>query len=105
MSALLLKDLLCIKKTGARLGIILILYVILFSTTDTAVMLNTMMIMADVYKRQSRDSSRPRPVSLGSRYFSWASSTWSLPSLLFARAAKISRISIVRSITRTFRCV
>ena len=49
MSALLLKDLLCIKKTGARLGIILILYVILFSTTDTAVMLNTMMIMASFF--------------------------------------------------------
>ena len=60
MSALLLKDLLCIKKTGARLGIILILYVILFSTTDTAVM-PVSYTHLDVYKRQEAVPSPPIP--------------------------------------------
>ena len=47
----------------------------------------------------SRDSATPLPVSRGSRYSSWASSTWSLPSLLRARWAKMSRMSWVRSMT------
>ena len=49
----------------------------------------------------SRDSSRPAPTSRGSRYFSCASSTWSLPSRVRARRAKMSRISCVRSTTRS----
>ncbi len=35
----------------------------------------------------------------GKVYFNWASFTCNLPSLVFARPAKISKISIVRSIT------
>src|SRR5438876_850034 len=40
------------------------------------------------------------PTSRGSRYESWASSTWSCPSLVRARWAKMSRMSAVRSMTR-----
>lgn len=46
----------------------------------------------------------------GSMYWSWASSTWSFPSLVRARLAKMSRISPVLSMIRTpkarskFRC-
>ena len=47
----------------------------------------------------SRDSSDPAPTSRGSRYFSCASSTCSLPSRVRARRAKMSRISCVRSTT------
>ena len=47
----------------------------------------------------SRDSSGPAPISRGSRYFSCASSTCSLPSRVRARRAKMSRISCVRSTT------
>src|SRR6185436_13198497 len=39
------------------------------------------------------------PTSRGRRYFSWASSTCSLPSRVRARRAKISRINCVRSTT------
>ena len=49
----------------------------------------------------SRERDVPWPPSRGSRYFSWASSTCSLPSLLRARWAKMSRIKVVRSITWT----
>ena len=45
----------------------------------------------------SRDSAAPAPTSRGSRYFSCASSTCSLPSRVRARRAKMSRISCVRS--------
>ena len=45
----------------------------------------------------SRDSASPAPTSRGSRYFSCASSTCSLPSRVRARRAKMSRISCVRS--------
>ena len=41
----------------------------------------------------------PAPTSRGSRYFSCASSTCSLPSRVRARRAKMSRISCVRSTT------
>ena len=48
----------------------------------------------------SRDRPEsPRLISRGSRYFSWASSTWILPSWVRARRAKMSRISCERSIT------
>ena len=47
----------------------------------------------------SRDSAGPAPTSRGSRYFSCASSTCSLPSRVRARRAKMSRISCVRSTT------
>ena len=47
----------------------------------------------------SRDISVPMPTSRGSRYFSCASSTWSLPSRVRARLAKMSRMSCVRSTT------
>ena len=47
----------------------------------------------------SRDSAVPDPTSRGSRYFSCASSTCSLPSRVRARRAKMSRISCVRSMT------
>ena len=49
----------------------------------------------------SRDSAVLDPTSRGSRYFSCASSTCSLPSRVRARRAKMSRISCVRS--RTLR--
>ena len=45
----------------------------------------------------SRDSAAPEPTSRGSRYFSCASSTCSLPSRVRARRAKMSRMSCVRS--------
>ena len=45
----------------------------------------------------SRDSAAPAPTRRGSRYFSCASSTCSLPSRVRARRAKMSRISCVRS--------
>ena len=40
------------------------------------------------------------PERRGSRYWYWASSTCSLPSLVLARSAKISRIKALRSMTR-----
>ena len=46
-----------------------------------------------------RDRASPRPTRRGSRYFTWAISTWSLPSRLRARWAKRSRMSWVRSMT------
>ena len=46
-----------------------------------------------------RDSAAPAPTRRGSRYFSWASSTCSLPSRVRARRAKMSRMSWVRSMT------
>ena len=49
----------------------------------------------------SRDSPSSRCARRGSRYFSCASSTCSLPSRERARWAKMSRISCVRSITRS----
>ena len=52
-----------------------------------------------------RDSDSPQPRSRGSRYCSWASSTWALPSLLRACWAKMSRISAVRSMTLTLHDV
>ena len=51
-----------------------------------------------------RESCTPRPARRGSWYRSWASSTWSLPSALTARWAKISKISIVRSMTGRSSC-
>ena len=51
----------------------------------------------------SRDRAVPWPPSLGSKYRSWASSTCSLPSLLRARWAKMSKIRVVRSMTRTWQ--
>ena len=42
----------------------------------------------------SRDSAALAPTSRGSRYFSWASSTCSLPSRVRARRAKMSRIEL-----------
>ena len=47
----------------------------------------------------SRDSAALEPTSRGSRYFSCASSTCSLPSRVRARRAKMSRMSWVRSTT------
>ncbi len=47
----------------------------------------------------SRESAVPAPTRRGSRYFNCASSTWSLPSRVRARAAKMSRMSCVRSST------
>ena len=47
----------------------------------------------------SRESESSLWASRGSRYLSWASSTWSLPSALCARWAKMSRMSWVRSST------
>ena len=47
----------------------------------------------------SRDSQSPEPTSRGIRYLSCASSTWSWPSRVRARRAKMSRISCVRSRT------
>ena len=47
----------------------------------------------------SRDSAVAEPTRRGSRYFSCASSTWSLPSRVRARRAKMSRMSCVRSTT------
>ena len=44
-----------------------------------------------------RESSAPFPVSLGSQYCSCASSTWSLPSRVAARCAKMSRMIPLRS--------
>ncbi len=41
------------------------------------------------------------PVSRGSRYLYWARATWSRPSLVRARLAKMSRIRAERSITVT----
>ena len=41
------------------------------------------------------------PVSRGSRYWYWASSTWRRPSFVFARWAKMSRINPHRSSTWT----
>jgi hypothetical protein len=38
----------------------------------------------------------------GSWYDSWASSTWSLPSAVWACSAKMSRITAVRSTTRAW---
>ena len=49
-----------------------------------------------------RDSESPQPRRRGNRYAIWASSTWALPSLLFACWAKISKIKAVRSTTLTF---
>ena len=49
----------------------------------------------------SCDISMPRPASRGSRYCSCASSTCSWPSRVRAWRAKMSRMSCVRSITRT----
>ncbi len=46
-----------------------------------------------------RDMAVPFPASLGSLYLSWASSTCTLPSLLCARRAKMSRMSCDLSIT------
>ncbi len=51
----------------------------------------------------SRESPSSRWARRGSRYFSCASSTCSLPSRERARCAKMSRISWVRSITRSSR--
>ena len=48
-----------------------------------------------------RESAVPLPVKRGRRYFNCAASTCTLPARLCARCAKISRISIVRSTTRT----
>ena len=48
-----------------------------------------------------RDRLPPQPRSRCLRYCSWASSTWALPSALLACAAKMSRISAVRSMTLT----
>ncbi len=48
---------------------------------------------------QARHGRVPLPTRRGSMYFSWASSTWSLPSRDRARWAKMSRISWVRSMT------
>ena len=48
-----------------------------------------------------RESSFPRPTSLGEVYFSCASSTWSRPSLVLAWSAKMSRMSMLLSITET----
>ncbi len=48
-----------------------------------------------------RDRLPPQPRSRCFMYCSWASSTWALPSLLFACWAKMSRISAVRSTTLT----
>ena len=45
----------------------------------------------------SLDSAAPAPTRRGSRYFSCASSTCSLPSRVRARRAKMSRMSWVRS--------
>ena len=47
-----------------------------------------------------RESEVSRCARRGSRYLSCASSTWSLPSRVEARCAKMSRISWVRSMTR-----
>ncbi len=47
----------------------------------------------------SLDMTLPFPVNRGNRYFSCASSTCTFPSLLWARRAKMSRISWERSIT------
>ena len=41
------------------------------------------------------------PVRRGRRYLYWASSTWSRPSFVLARCAKMSRMSAERSITAT----
>ena len=46
-----------------------------------------------------RDSEARIPTSLAARYFNCASSTWIFPSLVFARCAKMSRITMVLSIT------
>ena len=46
-----------------------------------------------------RERLVPCPARRGRRYFSCASSTCNLPSLVFARWAKMSRIRVVRSIT------
>ena len=51
----------------------------------------------------SLDSSLPCPTSRGAVYFSCASSTCNLPSAVLACAAKMSRMSILRSITCTSR--
>ena len=48
---------------------------------------------------EPRQRRRSTPTSRGSRYFSCASSTCSLPSRVRARRAKMSRISCVRSTT------
>ena len=47
----------------------------------------------------NRDMAVPLPVNFGSLYLNWASSTWTLPSLLCARLAKISKINCERSMT------
>ena len=47
----------------------------------------------------SRDMAVPFPARRGRRYLSWASSTWTFPSRLWARRAKMSRMSWVRSMT------
>ena len=49
----------------------------------------------------SRESAAPLPERRGSMYLSCAISTCTLPARLCARWAKMSRISIVRSTTRT----
>src|SRR5258708_4554236 len=46
-----------------------------------------------------RDSASLDPTRRGIMYLSWASSTWSLPSRVRARRAKMSRMSCVRSTT------
>ena len=46
-----------------------------------------------------RDMDSPQPRRRGSRYSSWASSTWALPSRDLACWAKMSRMTAVRSTT------
>ena len=46
-----------------------------------------------------RESASPFPFKRGYMYCSWASSTCNFPSPLLALRAKISRMSVVRSIT------
>jgi len=50
-----------------------------------------------------RESDAPSPARRGRRYLSMASSTCSLPSAVFARRAKMFKISAVRSSTSTPR--
>ena len=50
-----------------------------------------------------RDKAADAPTKRGSRYRNCASSTWSLPSRVRARRAKMSRMSWVRSMTRSSR--
>lgn len=49
-----------------------------------------------------RDKDSPHPRRRGSKYSSWASSTWALPSLDLACWAKMSSMRAVRSITLIF---